>query len=90
MEVPGEAMQHAGVDGWVMRTAARYFNFTPDIAYPEDEEAHGYSEDGITGTGTLGTVMSGRAWISFNGRCGAWREPEGGCRQGSWAPASSH
>lgn len=59
--------QFAGVDGWVMAAAADYFNFTPLIRFLADNETHGYSENG-KGTGTLGEVMSGRAWISFNSR----------------------
>ncbi|KAK3924994.1 Ionotropic receptor 21a [Frankliniella fusca] len=58
----------AGVDGSVFMTAAKYFNFTAVNAVPPDAEPFGYSDDGKTGTGTLGKVMTGEAWISFNSR----------------------
>lgn len=51
-----------------MYTAADYFNFTPEITYPADEDARGTASQNGTGTGTLGPVMSGDAIISFNSR----------------------
>ncbi|XP_052120215.1 uncharacterized protein LOC113209861 [Frankliniella occidentalis] len=57
-----------GIDGSVFMAATKYFNFTPVIDQPADKEPLGYSDDGKTGTGTLGKVMSGESWISFNSR----------------------